>query len=177
MTIVLAGDLVLDEPDAPYWLAGIAPALKAADLAVGHLEVPHTARGQELQGDVPAPGAPPENVAAIAAAGFHMMSLAGNHITDCGAEGIADTLTLMAGAGLVGTGAGLSLAEARKPAMVERCGMRIALLSYNCVGPENSWAGEDKAGCAYLRIETADGAPIAPAADLVRVTDQALEVL
>lgn len=177
MTIVLAGDLVLDEPDAPYWLAGIAPALKAADLAVGHLEVPHTARGQELQGDVPAPGAPPENVAAIAAAGFHMLSLAGNHMTDCGAEGIADTLTLMAGAGLVGTGAGLSLAEARRPAMVERCGIRIALLSYNCVGPENSWADEDRAGCAFLRIETADGAPIAPAADLVRVTDQALEVL
>jgi len=174
---VLAGDLVLDEPDAPYWLAGIAPALREADLAVGHLEVPHTARGQELQGDVPAPGAPPENVAAIAAAGFDMLSLAGNHITDCGAEGIADTLALMAEAGLVGTGAGLSLAEARKPAMIERSGMRIALLSYNCVGPEMSWASEDKAGCAYLRIETADGAPIAPAADLVRVTDQALEVL
>lgn len=174
---MLAGDLVLDEPDAPYWLAGIAPALQQADLAVGHLEVPHTARGQELQGDVPAPGAPPENVAAIAAAGFDMLSLAGNHITDCGAEGIADTLALMAKAGLVGTGAGLSLAEARKPAMIERSGMRIALLSYNCVGPEMSWASEDKAGCAYLRIETADGAPIAPAADLVRVTDQALEVL
>lgn len=177
MTIVLAGDLVLDEPDAPYWLAGIAPALKAADLAVGHLEVPHTSRGQELQGDVPAPGAPPENIAAIAAAGFRMLSLAGNHITDCGAEGIADTLTLMTGAGLVGAGAGLSLAEARKPAMIERCGRRVALLSYNCVGPENSWASEAQAGCAYLQIETADGAPIAPAADLVRVTEQALAVL
>ncbi len=174
---MLAGDLVLDEPDAPHWLAGIAPALKEADLAVGHLEVPHTARGQELQGDVPAPGAPPENVAAIAAAGFHMLSLAGNHITDCGAEGIVDTLALMAEAGLVGAGAGLSLAEASKPAVVERCGMRIALLSYNCVGPENSWAGENRAGCAYLRIETAHGEPVAPAADLVRVTDQALEVL
>lgn len=175
--MVLAGDLVLDEPDAPYWLAGIALALKEADLAVGHLEVPHTGRGQELQGDVPAPGAPPSNVAAIAAAGFHMLSLAGNHIADCGAEGIADTLALMAEAGLVGSGAGLSLVEARKPAMVERCGMRIALLSYNCVGPEMSWAGEAQAGCAYLRIETADGGPIAPAADLVGVTDQALEVL
>lgn len=175
--MVLAGDLVLDEPDAPYWLAGIAPALKEADLAVGHLEVPHTGRGQELQGDVPAPGAPPENVAAIAAAGFHMLSLAGNHIADCGAEGIADTLFLMAEAGLVGSGAGLSLVEARKPAMVERCGMRIALLSYNCVGPENSWAGDGQAGCAYLRIESADGGPIAPAADLVGVTDQALEML
>ena len=59
ISIVLAGDLVLDEPDGAYWLSGIAPALREADLAVGHLEVPHTNRGAELKGDVPAPGAPP----------------------------------------------------------------------------------------------------------------------
>lgn len=177
ISIVLAGDLVLDEPEGPYWLAGIAPALAAADLAVGHLEVPHTARGSELQGDVPAPGAPPENVAAIAGAGFHMLSLAGNHMADCGAEGIADTLALLDAAGLKGTGAGLTLAQARVPVVEERSGMKIGLLSYNCVGPEMSWATADRAGCAYLRIETADGAPIAPAANLERVTDDALSIL
>lgn len=177
ISIVLAGDLVLDEPDGPYWLAGIAPAIAAADLAVGHLEVPHTARGSELQGDVPAPGAPPENVAAIAGAGFHMLSLAGNHIADCGAEGIADTLALLDAAGLKGTGAGLTLAQARVPVVEGRGGMKIGLLSYNCVGPEMSWATADRAGCAYLRIDTADGAPIAPAANLERVTDEALSVL
>ncbi|MDP3552259.1 MAG: CapA family protein [Novosphingobium sp.] len=174
ISIVLAGDLVLDEPDAPYWLAGIAPALQAADLAVGHLEVPHSARGVELKGDVPAPAAPPENVAAIAAAGFHLLSLAGNHIADCGADGIADTLILMAAAGLNGTGAGLTLAQARTPVVVERGGLNIGLLSYNCVGPEISWATETSAGCAYLRIETADASPIAPAANLECVTDKAL---
>jgi poly-gamma-glutamate capsule biosynthesis protein CapA/YwtB (metallophosphatase superfamily) len=177
ISIVLAGDLVLDEPDGPYWLAGIAPAIAAADLAVGHLEVPHTARGSELQGDVPAPGAPPENVAAIAGAGIHMLSLAGNHIADCGAEGIADTLALLDAAGLKGTGAGLTLAQARVPVVEERGGMKIGLLSYNCVGPEMSWATADRAGCAYLRIDTADGAPIAPAANLERVTDEALSIL
>ena len=177
ISIVLAGDLVLDEPDGPYWLAGIAPAIAVADLAVGHLEVPHTARGSELQGDVPAPGAPPENVAAIAGAGFHMLSLAGNHIADCGAEGIADTLALLDAAGLKGTGAGLTLAQARVPVVEERGGMKIGLLSYNCVGPEMSWATADRAGCAYLRIDTADGAPIAPAANLERVTDEALSIL
>ncbi len=30
LSIVLTGDLVLDEPDGAYWLAGIAPALRAA---------------------------------------------------------------------------------------------------------------------------------------------------
>lgn len=177
ISIVLAGDLVLDEPNAAYWLAGIAPALQSADLAVGHLEVPHSARGAEMKGDIPAPAAPPENVAAIAAAGFHMLSLAGNHIADCGAEGIADTLALLEAAGMKGAGAGQTLAEARAPAIIERSGVKIGLLSYNCVGPEIAWASHDRAGCAYLRIDTADGTPIAPAANLVRVTDAALAML
>ena len=177
ISIVLTGDLVLDEPDGAYWLAGIAPALRAADLAIGHLEVPHTVRGAELAGDVPAPGAPPENLAAIADAGFTMLSLAGNHIADCGAEGIADTIAGLDAHGVAHCGAGLTLAAARAPAIVLRGGHRIALLSYNCVGPVVSWADEDKAGCAWLRIDTADGAPIAPAAALTTLTDQARAML
>jgi poly-gamma-glutamate synthesis protein (capsule biosynthesis protein) len=177
LRLLLAGDLVLDEPDAGHWLSGIAPALRAADLAIGHLEVPHTRRGSELAGDVPAPGAPPENLAAIAAAGFAAVSLAGNHIADCGAEGIADTRAGLAALGVAATGAGASLAEAAAPAIVKREGRRIALLSYNCVGPEAAWASEAGAGCNYLRVETADGSPIASAAPLERVADGARDRL
>ena len=177
ISIVLAGDLVLDEPDGDWWLSGIAPALHAADLAVGHLEVPHTDRGAELKGDVPAPGAPPENVAAVARAGFSLLSLAGNHIADCGAEGIADTLAGLAAQGIACCGAGLNLTEARRPAIVVVDGVMVALLSYNCVGPEASWAVDDGAGCAYLRIETEDGAPIAPAARLAIMTSDAVATL
>lgn len=177
ITIVLAGDLVLDEPDGGFWLAGIAPALRAADLAVGHLEVPHTRRGVEMRGDVPAPGAPPENIPAIAEAGFGMVSLAGNHIADCGAVGIADTLAALDAAGIAHCGAAADLATARRPAVVTRHGRRIALLSYNCVGPEVAWATVDRAGCAYLRVATRDGSPIAPAAPLAVVTDEATTML
>jgi poly-gamma-glutamate capsule biosynthesis protein CapA/YwtB (metallophosphatase superfamily) len=177
LELLLAGDLVLDEPDADYWLAGIAPALRRADLAIGHLEVPHTLAGFELAGDVPAPGAPPENLAAIAGAGFAMVSLAGNHMADCGAQGIADTIAGLDALGIAHCGAGATLTEASVPAIAERAGRRIALLSYNCVGPVAGWAGADHAGCAYLRIETADGSPIAPSAPLDRIARQALEVL
>jgi len=175
--IVLAGDLVLDEPDPGHWLAGIAPAIRRSDLAVGHLEVPHTTSKAELPGDVPAPGAPPENLDAIAEAGFAMLSLAGNHIADCGAAGIADTIDRLDTLGIAHAGAGANLAVARAPAIVERGGLRVALLSYNCVGPENSWASEVRAGCAYLPIETADGSPIAPAAPLERMTEEARDIL
>lgn len=164
--ILATGDLVLDEPDGPYWLSAIAPAIREADIAIGHLEVPHTDRGLELEGDVPAPGAPPENIDAIAGAGFDMLSLAGNHMADCGAVGIADTIAALDRSGIAHAGAGPDIALASAPAIREAGGKRIALLSYNCVGPENSWAGARRAGCAYLRIETENGEPIAPAARL-----------
>lgn len=177
ISIVLAGDLVLDEPDAPHWLSGIAPALRAADLAVGHLEVPHTRSTAELSGDVPAPGAPPENLVALGEAGFSMLSLAGNHIADCGAQGIADTRAGLEALGIRFSGAGANLAAARAPAVVERGGWRIGLLSYNCVGPENSWAAPDRAGCAFLPMTTADGSPVAPAAPIDAMTDEARAIL
>ncbi|HYM34928.1 MAG TPA: CapA family protein [Steroidobacteraceae bacterium] len=166
LDFVFAGDLILDYPNPDHWLSGIEPALHKADLAIGHLEVPHTNRSHELKGDVPAPGANPEYIAAIARAGFHAVSLAGNHIADCGGAGIADTIAELDRANMKHAGAAATLAAARQPAMLIRKGKRIALLSYNCVGPENSWASDTHAGCAYVRVETRDGSPIAPAAPL-----------
>lgn len=177
LDIALTGDLVLDEPDADYWLSGIAPALRRADLAIGHLEVPHTRRGAELAGDVPAPGAPPANLAALASAGFTMVSLAGNHIADCGPEGIEDTTQGLAALGIAHAGAGENLAAARAPAWASAGDARVALLSYNCVGPEGGWATPDRAGAAYLRVATSDGSPVTPTAPLVSVHPDALATL
>ena len=177
LVVLLAGDLVLDVEDPDYWLGGIAPAIRAADLAIGHLEVPHTRRGAELPGDVPAPGARPEHLDAIARAGFAAVSLAGNHIADCGADGITDTIARLDALGIAHSGAGATLAAARAPAFIARAGKRVALLSYNCVGPEAAWATSERAGCNYLRVTTADGAPVTPTASLTTVADDALAQL
>jgi poly-gamma-glutamate synthesis protein (capsule biosynthesis protein) len=172
--LVFTGDLVLDEPDPDHWLSGIAAATQAADLTIGHLEVPHSRRGTELQGDVPAPGADPAHIAALARAGFHGVSLAGNHIADLGSVGIADTRDLLTQAGIAFTGAGATLVDASTPAYFRRGDSRIALLSFNCVGPEAAWASSDRAGCAFVRIETGDGKPIAPSARLERINEVSL---
>lgn len=176
-SIVATGDLVLDEPDADYWLSGIAPALRAADLAIGHLEVPHTDCRREVSGDVPAPGAPPGNLAAIGRAGIGVVTLAGNHIADCGPEGIADTIKGLDEAGIAHCGAGPSLKEARRPFFREVGGLRIALLSYNCVGPEFAWATPDGAGCAYLPLLPGDGGPMTPLARDPKIGPAAFEIL
>ena len=177
LTLALAGDLVLDEPDPGRWLSGIAPALRRADLAIGHLEVPHTDCADEVGGDVPSPGAPPENLAALREAGFAMVSLAGNHIADCGPRGIADTIAGLDALAIAHAGAGLDLAEARRPAIATVGGRAIALLSYNCVGPQFGWAAPGTAGCAYLPLVASDGEPVTPRSEIAGIAPEAYAIL
>jgi len=172
--LIFAGDLVLDEPRPDHWLGDIATATRAADFTVGHLEVPHTSRGTEIPGDVPAPGADPSHLAALQRAGFDAVTLAGNHIADCGPQGIADTREELQRLGIGCCGAASTLDLARRPAVLGTTGRRIAVLSYNCVGPESGWATASRAGCAYVRIDTRDGAPVSPTADLLLPNPESL---
>ncbi len=162
---VFTGDLILDEPDPDHWLGGIAPAVGAADVAVGHLEVPHTDRCDESGDDVPAPAAPAAHLAALSRAGFAAVTLAGNHIADCGARGIEDTCIGLDRLGIAACGAGADIVAARRPALLTRHGLRLGILSYNCVGPESGWATAARAGCAFVRVVTANEVPITPADD------------
>ncbi|OLT05221.1 capsule biosynthesis protein CapA [Pseudonocardia sp. CNS-004] len=146
------GDLILDEPDPAGFLAPAADLLRAADVAIGHVEVPHTTASTEASTDVPAPPADPAALPAIADAGFDIVTLAGNHIADLGPVGVLDTVAHSRAAGLVPTGAGADLTQARTPAVVERGGLRVGVLSYNCVGPRESWATSRKPGCAYVHV-------------------------
>ena len=95
LRIMMVGDLVLDEPQPDRFFDDARAVLKSADVLIGHVEVPHTIRGEESIGDVPAPASDPANLAALKNAGFHLASLAGNHVHDRGAEGIADTIATL----------------------------------------------------------------------------------
>jgi poly-gamma-glutamate capsule biosynthesis protein CapA/YwtB (metallophosphatase superfamily) len=177
INIVLSGDLILDVEEADFWLSGITPAIQEADLAIGHLEVPHTNSRYELKGDVPAPGAPPENLMALKNAGFSAVTMAGNHIADCGPGGIAQTRALLDELGIAACGAGSNLAEARRPAILSYADKKIGLLSYNCVGPEIAWATEDRAGCAYLKLIPEDGGQVTPQKSSLLLCDETLTTL
>ncbi len=154
LKLMLVGDLILDEPEPDSFFELARSTLQEADILVGHVEVPHTHRGQENTADVPAPPSDPDNLAALKRAGFHVATLAGNHIFDAGPSGIEDTIATLRQLGIITTGAGMHLAEARKPAVAERQEMKVGTLSYNCVGPKESWADEGKAGCAYVHVIT-----------------------
>lgn len=155
MTRVYAvGDLVLDEPEPDSFFDHCRDVLRAGDVVVGHVEVPHSTTTVQSSTDVPAPPADPDALSALPRAGFHAVTLAGNHIGDAGPDGVLDTIRHARAAGLVTAGAGASLAEARTPAVVEHDGRSVAVLSYNCVGPRESWATSQKPGGAYVHVLT-----------------------
>lgn len=154
ITVLAVGDLIVDQPDPDSFFAPSAATLAGADLVIGQLEIPHSTTTNVASVDVPATPGNPDHIAAIARAGFDVLTLAGNHIDDAGRPGIEDTVRLSMDAGMATVGAGANLHDARMPAIVERGGHRIGVLSYNCVGPRESWATSRKAGAAYVSILT-----------------------
>lgn len=154
LTIQLVGDLILDEPNSDALFDLARKQLTNCDVLAGHVEVPHTARGVETHYDIPAPASDPVNLNALSRAGFHVATLAGNHIADAGPAGVEDTINALRHLGIATTGAGMCLRDACQPALIERGGLRLGFLSYNCVGPRESWAGPNHAGCAYIHVLT-----------------------
>jgi poly-gamma-glutamate capsule biosynthesis protein CapA/YwtB (metallophosphatase superfamily) len=154
ITIMAVGDLIVDQPDPDFYFAASTAVLGEADLVIGQLEVPHSTTTNVASVDVPAPPADPAHLAGIARAGFDVLTLAGNHIADAGAEGIEDTIRHSTDAGMLTVGAGADSAAARRPVIVDRGGHSIGVLSYNCVGPRESWATSRKAGAAFVGVFT-----------------------
>ena len=160
--------------------SAVGEALRAADLTVVSIEVPLTDRVPPtpcerqligpfvLQGEAAA-------IPALAAAGVDVITTAGNHALDCwggcpGGEVLRDTLAGYDAAGLAHAGTGVSLEQARAPAIVEVGGLRLAFLSYDDIAPLY-WATDDTPGTAPLTLPTLDDdvRAAAAAADFVVV--------
>jgi hypothetical protein len=73
---------------------------------------------------------PTKYIESIKYAGFNMANLANNHMMDFYEKGLEDTMALLDEAGIVYSGAGMNLEEARKPALIEVKGLKVAMLGY-----------------------------------------------
>lgn len=128
--------------------------LKAADITFCQLEVNITERGERLPQCRHTHRAAASTGAAMAQAGFDIVSCAGNHCMDWGRDGFEDTLDNLRRAGLAVVGVGSDLDAARRPVIIERKGWRVAVLAYNSILPMGYWATPNRAGCAPLRAFT-----------------------
>ncbi|MFC1920371.1 CapA family protein [Chloroflexota bacterium] len=159
-TMLAVGDIILRLPDAGSFFRFTAPVLKAADVAVGNLECVFTERLEQTFSYTSSPPCNPEHISALPFAGFDVLTFAQNHMWDWGVPGMEDTIAGVQNFGINIVGAGMNIDEARRPVIIERNGTRFGFLNYNCVGPEASWASQDKPGCAYVKILTHNEPPV-----------------
>ena len=96
----------------------------------------------------------PANVGCLTAAGIDVCVLANNHVLDYGYSGLVETLETLHRAGLKTTGAGRTLAEARRPAVVDlTADSRVVVHGFGTEtsGIPASWAAaEDRPGVDFL---------------------------
>lgn len=85
--------------------------------------------------------------------GFKVISVANNHIKDCGIEGIRDSIKNLKDNGILAVGAGENNAKARKPVLMKENGVRIAFLAYDLVPPKSVWADDKTPGAAHADTE------------------------
>lgn len=84
---------------------------------------------------------------------FDAVTMANNHSYDAGPDAMIDTRALFLSRGIQVTGAGRDLREARKPAIVERNGVKVGYLGYTSVGHPEGHAGPDKPGVMNVRVK------------------------
>jgi poly-gamma-glutamate capsule biosynthesis protein CapA/YwtB (metallophosphatase superfamily) len=87
-------------------------------------------------------------------AGIDGVTLGNNHILDAGTSGLEETMAHLDDAGIAHAGAGMDLAEARKPMIFELGETKVGVLSYHGVPSYDwSWATETSPGTAPIEEE------------------------
>ena len=144
-----------------------ADRLRAADLTVGNLECTMSRNGRPTQGGDSFAG-DPSFLSGVRDAGFDVIVLANNHLGDYGQTALSESVRAVSGAGFATVGAGENLAAALEPAVVERRGVRFAVVAFNAIG-ETPAATDSSSGAASVGMPPRTG-PVDEFA-LRRITD------
>lgn len=161
-TFVVTGDLYVQRDRPASIFERSAGYLRAAGAFFGNLEAAVTDVGSPTTAKA-AGGAifksDERMLEAYVHAGLTGVGLANNHSMNYGVAGLLRTIDLLDGAGIAHAGGGGDLAGARRPAVIERDGERIALLSYTSVFTPSFAATRDRGGVATVRVTTDYQAP------------------
>jgi len=141
--------------DTDYLYEEVRGVIQDADLAIGTLNA-------TISDFPPRTGCVPtyvlvggsENADALERAGFDLMSVATNHIKNCGLNNCGDraffdTLDNLRRVGIEPIGAGENLQHALEPVVVEKNGVRFGFVSLGQLEPI-AFAGQDTPGIAVL---------------------------
>jgi Bacterial capsule synthesis protein PGA_cap len=160
-TMILTGDVNLmnvDDPAVPF--ARVAPLFADAALVFSNLECclyqppsGHSFHNEGFFAD------PVIGGAALRQAGIAAVGIANN--VNYGEAAIRGSIERLDALGIPHTGAGVDLAAARAPVIVERAGLRVGFLQRSSVyWPTNHEAGPHDPGIAVIRAHTAYQVPM-----------------
>jgi gamma-polyglutamate biosynthesis protein CapA len=136
---VLEGREIFDAP--------LLSTLMDTDFVVCNLEGPASERPLTTSRRLRVAG-PPSSIAYLHERNIRVFNLANNHLFDCGADGFRDTRAQIDQVGALRFGAGETVQEASSVCLIERGGVRVALVGICEWGPE---ATEQSPGVFGLR--------------------------
>lgn len=145
-------------PDPAAISQHIAPVFREADIAFAHLETTFTEEtgavsdvAQEFHQQEPA-----EFWNIIKDSGFDVVSVASNHGFNFGGDKFIANIENGRRLGILTSGGGKNINDAREPAIIERKGVSVAFLSYLSITHEalHDIAGNRQAGMAPMRAHT-----------------------
>jgi poly-gamma-glutamate synthesis protein (capsule biosynthesis protein) len=153
VTLAFAGDVMLADLPGESIAAGRDPLSEFADIfsqvdvAVANLECVVSTVGEAVEKPYTFRAHP--RVLDVVGRHFGVVSLANNHTGDFGHDAFLEQLALLDNAGIGRFGGGRDCREARRPLLLDRHGLRIALLGYNDFHPREFEAGPSWPGVAW----------------------------
>jgi poly-gamma-glutamate capsule biosynthesis protein CapA/YwtB (metallophosphatase superfamily) len=137
LDLLVGGDVMLGgrskrllaEHGGDYPFAAVRPLFEHASTVLVNLEGP-VARHADRQDRRFSYRAAPWTAEALAGAGVRLVTLANNHLMDCGREGVTETLEVLSHAGVRVIGAGADCVAAHAPAVLEAPGGTVGVLGY-----------------------------------------------
>jgi poly-gamma-glutamate capsule biosynthesis protein CapA/YwtB (metallophosphatase superfamily) len=137
LSLVAAGDVMLGDrtarpirergPDYPF--AAVLPLLRRACIGFANLEGPFAKRAGREERHF-SYRVDPELATSLARARVNVVTLANNHLLDCGRAGVLETLDALGAAGVAAVGAAVDEASAHRPVILPAGRWRVGLLGY-----------------------------------------------
>ncbi|MBR7800249.1 CapA family protein [Undibacterium fentianense] len=157
ISILFVGDMVLDDLPGKTIAQGNDPfdhfksIFAAADIRIGNLECVIATSGRASEKNFTFRAHP--RVVPILKKYFDAVSIANNHSGDFGPDAFNEMLSILEQHDLSYFGGGRNLRDAHRPHIIEKNGLRIALLGYDEFMPRSFEANTNKPGVAWSEDE------------------------
>lgn len=155
---VMLGRLVAEQlrrrpPEFPW--GDTLPLLRRADVLVGNVEFVLADDGRPWPGKTFHFRADRRAAASLVSAGFALVSVANNHVLDFGTDAALESLATLAQHGIRFAGAGANADAARRPAVIRRDDLAIAMFAFTDNEPD--WeAGRASPGVHHVPVDPHD---------------------